>query len=348
MNRSRPSANSANAGNPANAIATTTPELSLARSEVGQILMQLQSQGSSSQRVIADYLLRNSVSTVAAGIDELAQRIGTSTATLSRFARAAGFKQFAQLKSALAESVKAVFAPVQKLASSQASSQLHSSTSQRSRKSRAEDANTLFIPAQTNVQQTALGMDVDALRRVANSVIRARAVYTVGFGLSSHIAAILALDLQPFCDQLINLVEFGGTEVAAGKLMNVGPKDVVLVISVPRYATDAVNLANYARDRGATVIALTDAPASPLTAIAKHALFAPAQHPVLSSSLVALLALVEALVTVVMLASPNSVQQAAKLTDAISDYMYGGQSLKAQRIAVGSQPEPERKSGRQR
>lgn len=326
-----------------NAVATTTPELSLARSEVGQILMQLQAQGSSSQRVIADYLLRNSVSTVAAGIDELAQRIGTSTATLSRFARAAGFKQFAQLKAALAESVKAVFAPVQKLASSQASSLLNASASPRARKSRGEAANELFNPAQNNLQQTALGMDADALRRVADRVIRARAVYTVGFGLSAHIAAILALDLQPFCEQLINLVEFGGTEVAAGKLMNVGPKDVVLVISVPRYATDAVNLANYARDRGATVIALTDAPASPLTAIAQHALFAPAHHPVLSSSLVGVLALVEALVTVVMLASPNSVQQAAKLTDAISDYMYGGQSLKAQRIAVGVQPEPARK-----
>ena len=135
MNRSSIPANSANA------IATTTPELSLARSEVGQILMQLQAHGSSAQRVIADYLLRNSVSTVAAGIDELALRIGTSTATLSRFARAAGFKQFAQLKSALAESVKAVFAPVQKLASSQASSQLSASASQRSRKSRADDAN---------------------------------------------------------------------------------------------------------------------------------------------------------------------------------------------------------------
>ena len=91
---------------------------------------------------------------------------------------------------------------------------------------------------------------------------------------------------------------------------------------------------------GAAIVALTDALASPLTAIAQHALFAPAQHPVLSSSLVAVLALVEALVSVVMLASPNSVQQAAKLTDAISDYMYGGQSLKAQRIAVGVQPEP--------
>ena len=320
--------------------ATTTPELSLARSEVGQALMSLQAHGSSSQRMIADYLLRNSVSTVAAGIDELAQRIGTSTATLSRFARAAGFQQFAQLKSALAESVKAVFAPVQKLASSQANA-----TSAQRKKNAATGggADELFGPALSNVQQTALGIDPDALRRVASAIIKARAVYTVGFGLSAHIAAILALDLQPFCDQLINLVEFGGTEVAAGRLMNVGPRDVVLVLSVPRYATDAVNLANYAHDRGATVVALTDSPASPLTSIAQHALFAPAQHPVLSSSLIGLLALVEALVSVVMLSSPNSVQQAARLTDAISDYMYGGQSLKAQRIAVGVQPEPPRK-----
>ena len=49
-----------------------------------------------------------------------------------------------------------------------------------------------------------------------------------------------------------------------------------------------------------------------------------------------------------MLASPNCVQQAAKLTDAISDDMYGGQSLRAQRIAVGVQREPQRKNGKQK
>jgi DNA-binding MurR/RpiR family transcriptional regulator len=318
------------------AAAITTPEISLAKSAVGQSLLDLQANGSSSQQMVADYLLRNSVTTVALGIDELAQRIGTSTATLSRFARAAGFDQFAQLKTALAESVKAVFAPVEKLASSQATN------GNRARNARAGDGNSakdrahaLFAAARNNLEQTSLGIDHLAVRDICALIAKARTVYTTGFGLSAHVAAILSLDLQPFCEQTINVVEYGGTEVAAGRLMNVSSKDVLIAISVPRYATDAVNLANYARARGATVIALTDSPASPLSAVAHHALYAPAQHPVLSSSLVAMLALVEALVSRVMIASPNSVQQAARLSDAISEYMYGSHSLRAQRTAVG-------------
>ena len=82
----------------------------------------------------------------------------------------------------------------------------------------------------------------------------------------NNLAALLALDLQPFCRQAINVVEFGGTEVAAGRLMNIGPKDLLIAISFPRYASDAVMLTRYARDRCAHVIALTDSMASPLTA----------------------------------------------------------------------------------
>ena len=55
-------------------------------------------------------------------------------------------------------------------------------------------------------------------------------------------------------DLLGAVVEFGGTEVAAGRLMNIGPKDLLIAISFPRYA----------RDRCAHVIALTDSMAPPL------------------------------------------------------------------------------------
>ena len=100
---------------------------------------------------------------------------------------------------------------------------------------------------------------------------------------------MLALDLQPFCRQLINVVEFGGTEVAAGRLMNIEKKDVLVVLSFPRYARDAIQLTSYARDRGAHVVALTDAMASPLVTLADDVLLATAHHPVISSSSVAAL-----------------------------------------------------------
>jgi DNA-binding MurR/RpiR family transcriptional regulator len=133
------------------------------------------------------------------------------------------------------------------------------------------------------------------------------------------------LKLQPFCPQLINVVEFGGTEVAAGRLMNVGRGDVLLAISFPRYAADVVQLTSYARDRGATVIALTDAAASPLARLGHEVLLAPSSHPVLSSSYAAAITVIEAIITGLMTSSGDNVLKAATLTEAISGYLLRGE-----------------------
>jgi DNA-binding MurR/RpiR family transcriptional regulator len=172
------------------------------------------------------------------------------------------------------------------------------------------------------VRAAAEGLSPETLAAVVERLKGAPAVYVMGFGLSAHAAGLLALGLQPFCPQLINVVEFGGTEVAAGRLMNVGPGDALVAISVPRYASDAVQLAAYARDRGAGVVAITDSPASPLARIADHLLLAPSRHPVLSSSLAAIVLVVEALVTAMMVSNRANVAQAEKLTEAISSYLY--------------------------
>ncbi len=67
----------------------------------------------------------------------------------------------------------------------------------------------------------------------------------------------------------MNVVEYGGTEVAAGRLMNLERADALIAISFPRYAADAIHLTRYARDRGAHITALTDSIASPLAPLAE-------------------------------------------------------------------------------
>jgi DNA-binding MurR/RpiR family transcriptional regulator len=104
--------------------------------------------------------------------------------------------------------------------------------------------------------------------------------------------------------------------------MNIGPRDLLVSISFPRYASDAVMLTRYARDRGAHVIALTDSMASPLANWSHEVLLAQATHPVLSSSYSAALLVIESLVTCLMVSGDHQVAQAEKLTDAISAYLY--------------------------
>jgi DNA-binding MurR/RpiR family transcriptional regulator len=172
------------------------------------------------------------------------------------------------------------------------------------------------------LQATVSGLNPSLLTATAHKILAAETVYTLGFGISAHLAAILALNLQPFCRQSINIVEYGGTEVAAGRLMNIGPKDLLIAISFPRYASDAVMLTRYARGQCAHVIALTDSMASPLTQWAHDVLIAPATHPVLSGSYAPALLLIEALTTSLMVNGENQVKQAQKLTEAISAYLY--------------------------
>jgi DNA-binding MurR/RpiR family transcriptional regulator len=149
----------------------------------------------------------------------------------------------------------------------------------------------------------------------------ARTVYTVGFGLSAHLAAMLALGLQPYREGVVNVVQYGGTEVAAGRLAAVGEGDLMLAISFPRYAADAVHLARFAREQGARIAAITDSVASPLARWADDLVTAPAVHPVLSSSSLPGLALIEALTAEFVMSDPAHVARAERLSAALRKYL---------------------------
>jgi DNA-binding MurR/RpiR family transcriptional regulator len=288
-----------------------------AKSLLGVQLQKVLLSGKGSNALIADFLLRNPVRSTAWGIEELAAHTHTSTATWSRFARALGYQGFAALRAALAEALQQAlqpsFLPVEKLRGA-----LERSPSKGESPVLAESMQVTVA----NLGATAAALDTGRLNAIAKRMQGAQIVYTLGFGISAHLAAMLALDLQPFCQQCINVVEFGGTEVAAGRLMNIGPKDLLIAISFPRYASDAVTLTRYARDRGAHIVALTDSVASPLVPWSHDVLLAGATHPVLSSSYTAAVLVAEALVTSLMLSGGNHVRQAEKLTEAIAAYLY--------------------------
>jgi DNA-binding MurR/RpiR family transcriptional regulator len=297
----------------------TPVEATFAQSSLGLALRQVLADAKGSNAAIADFLLRNPVRATAWGIEELASHTQTSTATLSRFARTLGFGGYAALRSGIADALQTalqpVFHPVEKLKGALGR-----------REAGVRDGNPVIAESlQTslgNLSATAAGLDPRGLSAIANQILAAQTVYTLGFGLSAHLAAMLALNLQPFCKQVINVVDFGGTEVAAGRLMNIGRPDLLLAISFPRYASDAVTLTRYARDRGAQVVVVTDSMASPLAPSAHAILLAAAAHPVMSSSSTAALLVIEALVTSLMLSGHDHVRQAEKLTDAIAAYLY--------------------------
>jgi DNA-binding MurR/RpiR family transcriptional regulator len=291
--------------------AAVNADSAFAQSALGQKLLATLADPATTtaNRAVAEQLLRNPVRATAWGIEELASHAGTSAPTLSRFARSMGFSGFAAMRDAMAQVLQGMLQPMEKLRDAMTPSGKSGAVTQS------------LEAGLNNSRAAAQALDEAQLTRISASLVKASTVYVMGFGISAHLAAMLALDLQPFCKQLINVVEFGGTEVAAGRLMNIAKGDVLITMSFPRYARDAVQLTNYARDRGARVIALTDSIASPLAALSDELLLAPASHPVISSSSVAATLMIEALVTSLMISRSEHVSQAGKLTEAIADYL---------------------------
>ena len=312
----------------------SSPDAAFAQSPLGQALMHVLATGSASQRQIADYLLRNQMRVTALGIEELADSCQVSTATISRFARDIGQKNYSAMRSAMAETLQSLLQPVEKLRRTI------------ERRARATSPVTESLEyAAANIAATSDALSPPAMQAVVRRLTRAKVVYVMGFGLSANLAGMLVQHLQPFCPHVVEVVGIGGSEVAAGHLVNLTAQDVLVVISFPRYTLDCIGLASFARDRGACVVALTDSPASPLAELADHALYAQSTHPVLPSSASTALAMIEALAVALMVSNKKNVEKAARLSEVISAYLYGGEhGVPGPRKAVSRQRKAVHKS----
>ncbi|MYM67155.1 SIS domain-containing protein [Pseudoduganella sp. FT55W] len=290
-------------------------DVAFVQSALGKVLAGVRAEGSASHRSIADYLMRNPMRGTALKIEEMAEGCQVSTATISRFARDIGFNSYGAMRSALAETLHTAMQPVEKLRSSIAR-----------RKASLSPGEASMEYARTNVSASHDAQSQQALDAVATKISRARTVYVLGLGMSSSLAAMLTLHLQPFCQHVVEMAAAGGTEVAAGQLVHIGRGDVLVVMSFPRYSCDAMRLAQFARSQRATVVTITDSPSAPMVPLADHALYASSAHGVLPSSAVAAVAVIESLVVSLMVSNKINVKKAARLTEVMADYMVGGRS----------------------
>lgn len=90
----------------------------------------------------------------------------------------------------------------------------------------------------------------------------------------------------------------------------------MLVLSLPRYSTHTIELCAEASDAGVPVIAVTDSPHAPVLAHVRHALIAPAQHPMLPASGVGLLGLLESLCMLLATSGPRSSDELLRMAQA--------------------------------
>jgi DNA-binding MurR/RpiR family transcriptional regulator len=288
-------------------------------------------------RKVCDYILRHPLSAATLTIDTMAARAESSTAAVNRLANAMGLNGYTGLHNALVSNLLDLIDPQE---------QVHGELRRRPQTGFCLEKQTKV--AKGNLDGVSHCNDPDTLQAMVRRLLCANRIYVLGLGNSFYLAGLAAASLLPVCPNTTTVGVEGGVEMAAYRLASIGRGDVLLAISVPNYAQDTLRLANFAREHGASVLALTDSPASPLSQTADLALYASTSHPVLQNSKVALHSLIEAVVAATFQADSASVDRSLGLAARMLAYPSNGldtepvpQHLHAESPSFHAQPKPE-------
>ena len=123
-------------------------------------------------------------------------------------------------------------------------------------------------------------------------------LYILGVRTSSFVAGYLNFYLHLLSEN-VTLVQSNAAGEIFEQLLRIGPGDVMIAISFPRYSKVTMNTVKFARDRGATIVAITDNEISPVYQMAEAALLAPCEMISFVDSMVAPLSLINALLIAV-------------------------------------------------
>jgi DNA-binding MurR/RpiR family transcriptional regulator len=193
-------------------------------------------------------------------ITELAQACGTSETTVIRFCRAIGFAGYPELRLTLAtEAGRAQGVTGGRVVGSDISTD--DTLQQVVEKISFADARA--------VEETANQLDIEALERVVAAIVDARRVDIYGVGAS----AFVALDFQQKLHR-IGRTSYGWSDahIMLTSAAVLEPGDVAVGISHTGTTVDTIDALNVAKRRGATTVALTNFPRSPIAEVAEYVL----------------------------------------------------------------------------
>lgn len=214
---------------------------------------------SPSEQRVANRVLEDPRGVAASTITALAQRCGTSETTVIRFCRSLGLSGYPQLRLTLAtEAGRADTGPTRVVGSDIGPGD-----------DLAQIVEKIAFADARAVEETASQLDLTSLQAVVAALVAARRIDVYGVGAS----AFIAMDFQQKLHRIGQVAfAWSDTHIALTSAALLKPGDVAIGVSHTGVTTDTIDALAEARRRGATTVALTNFPRSPITEVADHVL----------------------------------------------------------------------------
>ncbi len=268
------------------------------------------------QREIGTYVLEHPFRVAIMTLEEFAVAANVSSASVNRFARSLGFAGYAQFKQNIVKGFEDVLEPVNRLKREQSYPA-----------GNREIMSYVLVEGQRNMEKARLNLDPAVCDQVVDMIMAANRVFVTGFGASGLLAGMLERRLFVHKDMVVNLATASGAAHAARRLAHVGPQDLVISLSFPRYLADTIRITQRARTRGARILGMTDKESSPLVQFCDCVLYTYSDSVYGTNSDPVALALIDALMAALDYRSPHSVDMATEATEVITPWLMHGDSM---------------------
>lgn len=207
------------------------------------------------EKKIADYIMEHKEQAVDMTVGELAKASGTSDATVSRFCRRFGFKGFQNLKLTLAREIL------------EEEHQSQEVTNDIDRTDLEQSLKNILANKIAELTETIKMMDIKNLEVILDKLEHARMVQLAAVGNTIPVALDGAFKLNQLG---IPAVAGDIWEAQAAYAFNLGPEDVVLIISNSGFSKRLETLALGAKENGSTLVLITNNRESPLAQICDY------------------------------------------------------------------------------
>lgn len=261
---------------------------------------------SKGQKKLAAYIKENYDKAAFLTAAKLGEIVGVSESTVVRFATHLGYKGYPEFQRELEELVR------NKLNSIQRMEVTYGKVPQ------SEILDTVLHSDIDKIKMTLEAVDHEAFNLAVETILEAKNIYVVGIRSCAPLAEFLAFYLNLIFDG-VRLLNTNSASELFEQMIRIGEKDVIIGISFPRYSMRTLKALEFANNRNAKVITLTDSIHSPMNLYSSCNLIARSDMASIVDSLVAPLSVINALVVALSMRKQKTVVATLEALEKIWD-----------------------------
>lgn len=258
---------------------------------------------SKGQKALAKYILEDYDKAVFLTAAKLGEVVGVSESTVVRFAAHLGYKGYPGFQKALEEVVRNRLNSIQRMEVAYG------------RIAQSEIVETVLQADIEKIRLTMNHIDKAIFKEAIDTINKANRIFIVGIRSCAPLAQFLGYYLNLIKDNVV-IVNTNSSSEIFEQLIRMNEEDVLIGISFPRYSMRTLKALEFASNRSAKVITLTDSIHSPMCLYSSCNLIAKSDMASIVDSLVAPLSLINALV--VSLCMENQ-EEVIKTLEALED-----------------------------